>query len=93
MLLRFEGEAPTLRVRNLGFVPGYCRAKELRQQARSQMPNRLRRVTYHWRNRKKEPTQLILEEETRAPLREFLAQQVALLRESDPKLARTRTTL
>jgi hypothetical protein len=93
MLLRFEGEAPTLRVRNLGFVPGYCSAGDLRQQARGQMANRLRRVSYHWRNRKKGPTQLILEEETRAPLRAFLGKQVELLREADPKLARTRTTL
>jgi hypothetical protein len=93
MVLRFEGEAPTLRARNLGFVPGYCSAKDLRQRARRQMSTPLQGARYHWRTRKKGPTQLILDEETRAPLRAFLAQQVELLRESDPKLESTRTRI
>jgi hypothetical protein len=93
MVIRFEGEASTSEARSLGFVAGYCSARDLRQCARREMSNRLRRVSYSWRTRKEGPTQLILDEETRAPLRVFLAQQVKLLNESDPKLLGTRTAI
>lgn len=93
MVLRFEGEAPTLRARALGYVHGYCNASDLRQRARRQKSTPLQGARYHWRTRKKGATQLILDEETRAPLRDFLLQQVELLRESDPKLESTRTKI